>query len=310
MNPNSENYIKELSESLLDENVISWLKKKGQELKDKAIDFKKAGVREGYEIVLAARILLNIIKKKGATPEEIKFLKSQSADMAKIVALLGLQAIPGNNAMILFLDKLFEKSNIPFSFYPSSHKDSKNVETLKKAYPEKDLFESMKIRLNEINQRLDEISWDDDFKDVKKSCITHESLVRYLNKVRANAFVEKYKDREKFSKNKPFIHAKSSFFEKGKQQVDVDDFIKQITAKPNTVVNTTDKMLKSGGPDEYVYKTGVPAFRGLVYDKNTDEFFIVNTCPGAGSCVLICYALKGNYIRYNNSYDLMTRRLN
>lgn len=62
--------------------------------------------------------------------------------------------------------------------------------------------------------------------------------------------------------------------------------------------------------DEFVYKTGIPAFRGLAYDKEKGKFFVINTCPGAGSCVFICYALKGNYVRYPNSYDLMTRRLN
>jgi hypothetical protein len=167
-----------------------------------------------------------------------------------------------------------------------------------------------KIIQEEVQKFLSEIDWEGDFKDVKKSCMRHEDMARYLNKVRANAFVDKYKDREKLDKGEPFIHAKSSFFEKGKKDVDVDQFIEQITKMPNNLVNTNEKILKTGLADQFVYKTGIPAFRGLAYDKDKGKFYVINTCPGAGSCVFICYAMKGNYVRYPAAYDSMTRRLN
>ena len=69
-------------------------------------------------------------------------------------------------------------------------------------------------------------------------------------------------------------------------------------------------MSKTGGNYEFVYSTGIPAFRGIVYSVKNSKFHYVNTCPGAGDCVLICYALRGNYVRYPRSYDGMTRRLN
>jgi hypothetical protein len=69
-------------------------------------------------------------------------------------------------------------------------------------------------------------------------------------------------------------------------------------------------MKKSSGEDVFVYKTGVPAFRGIVFDKEENKFYNINTCPGAGECVIVCYALKGNYIRYAGAYDNMTRILN
>ena len=37
---------------------------------------------------------------------------------------------------------------------------------------------------------------------------------------------------------------------------------------------------------------------------------MINTCPGAGACVVICYARHGRYIQYPAAYDSMTRRLN
>jgi len=160
-----------------------------------------------------------------------------------------------------------------------------------------------------ISEVLNEIDWEDTFGDVKQSCVSPKDVVDYLNRVRANAPL-KTNDREKFKADKPFVHAKSSFFDPKKDEVDVDRFIAKMTKPPLNVINTNEKILKSGGPHEYVYKTGIPAFRGIAYDESTGKFHYINTCPGAGSCAIICYALKGRYIQYPASYDSMTRRLN
>ena len=157
--------------------------------------------------------------------------------------------------------------------------------------------------------QIDEIDWGKTFSDVQQSCVDPKAVVEYLNKVRANAEAE-YGEREKFSKTQPFVHSKSSFFKKGEGEVDIDLFIKEITKKPNNVVNTNEKILKSGGPHEFVYKTGLPAFRGIAYDIEKGTFHYINTCPGAGTCVAICYTMKGRYIQYPVAYDSMTRRLN
>lgn len=180
------------------------------------------------------------------------------------------------------------------------------------------LFIFMKLDVRKIvreiieesfNGNLNEIDWEGDFSDVSKKCLNPNEIVDYLNKVRANA-PKSTADREKFNPDKPFIHAKSQAFKDTDNGIDIDYFIKTITTPPITIINTNDKILKSGGIHEYVFKTGVPALRGIVYDIEKDKFFIVNTCPGAGACQFICYALKGQYIQYPASYDGMTRRLN
>jgi hypothetical protein len=160
-----------------------------------------------------------------------------------------------------------------------------------------------------FNGIVNEVDWDNTFSDVKQTCVSPENVVEYLNKVIANA-PKSTNDREKFDAKHPFIHSKSSFFDKDKPNVDIESFIARITEEPNNVVNTNEKMLKSGGPNEYVYKTGLPALRGIAYDIEHKKFHYINTCPGAGSCAVICYALKGNYVRYPASYDSMTKRLN
>lgn len=164
-----------------------------------------------------------------------------------------------------------------------------------------------KLLREAIDKLINEIDWEKDFTDVQKECILPEDLKIYLDKVIANANKD-YTEREKFSPKMPYIHSKSKLFKGGK--LDIDDFAKRITEKPNTLINTNEKMLKSGLPNEFFYKTGVPAFRGMAYDINKNKFFVINTCPGAGACRVICYALKGRYIQYPVSYDLMTRRLN
>jgi hypothetical protein len=191
-----------------------------------------------------------------------------------------------------------------------------NIESLKK-YLDDEKYEKMSESLRKIVRQvlsesigqINEIDWEGDFSDVSKKCLNPNEIVDYLNRVRANA-PKSTADREKFNADKPFIHAKSTAFKDTEGGIDVDYFIKTITTPPVTIINTNDKILKSGGVHEYVFKTGVPALRGIVYDIDKDKFYIVNTCPGAGACQFICYALKGQYIQYPASYDGMTRRLN
>lgn len=165
------------------------------------------------------------------------------------------------------------------------------------------------IRESVKNYLLSEIDWQNDFSDVQKTCVDPKELAEYLNAVKANADKD-YGEREKFKKTQPFIHAKSKLFAGSKKKVNIDLFIQQITTKPKSLISQNEKMSHTGEANTFVYNTGIPAFRGIAYDLDKGKFYYINTCPGAGTCVTICYALKGNYIRYQGSYDSMTRRLN
>jgi hypothetical protein len=176
--------------------------------------------------------------------------------------------------------------------------------------------------------RLNEVDWEGDFSDVKSQCIKPEKLVEYLNQVVANAPLAT-KDRTKFSHALPFIHSKSEFFDivprreiekqtgtkyrwtEENSAVDLDTFKKRITQSPNSIIGSNGKAEKTGGETEFRYNTGVPSFRGIIYDEKLDQFKYINTCPGATKkCRSVCYALKGNYIQYAAVYDGMTKRLN
>lgn len=163
-----------------------------------------------------------------------------------------------------------------------------------------------------FNGLINEIDWEKTFSDVKKTCVNAEEFANYLQRVRDNKD-KTTNDREEFDASHPFIHSKSSFFDKESEQLttkDINKFIEKMIKPPLNVINTNDKIFRSGGPHEYVYKTGIPAFRGLAYSIEKDEIYYINTCPGAGGCRIICYALKGRYIQFAAAYDSMTRRLN
>ncbi len=69
-------------------------------------------------------------------------------------------------------------------------------------------------------------------------------------------------------------------------------------------------MKKGSVGNRVIVNVGVPAIKGLVYDTDSKEFYYVNTCPGAGSCMNICYATKGSFVQYPAVFINQTRILN
>jgi hypothetical protein len=155
---------------------------------------------------------------------------------------------------------------------------------------------------------LSEVDWEGVWADAKVTCTDPAKIVEYLNAVRGNAPLAS-KDRQEFPSTFPIVHSKSRLFGK-EMELDVGEFKRRIMEMPSSLVTKNTKMEHSGRSNEFVYNTGVPAFRGIVYDVRADKFVFLNTCPGAFKCVNICYARDGIYLRYPDSYDRMTRALN
>ena len=84
------------------------------------VKFGRALKRESKETVVAAKILKKLIKDEGSvTEEEVKFLKSQGADLGKAVGLLGLQLVPGSSVGIIVLEKIGKKKG--FTVFPKKN---------------------------------------------------------------------------------------------------------------------------------------------------------------------------------------------
>jgi len=161
--------------------------------------------------------------------------------------------------------------------------------------------------LNE--EQLNEIDWENDFSDVIKTCIDPKEFANYLNEILIN-YEKKPKDREKLKLDKPYIHNKT-IKRKVSGEIDVDEFIKNITQIPPSIISDKNaKMKKSSDENQISLTIGVPALRGLVYDIEYNKIYYINTCPGAGACAVICYARKGNFVRLPNVFLKQTRVLN
>ncbi len=175
------------------------------------------------------------------------------------------------------------------------------------------LFEQitrMKMLSGEMitEEELNEIDWENDFSDVSKKCILPSALAEYLNNVIVNSEKAPSK-RDKLALDKPYIHSKS-IPKTSSGEIDVQAFIKNITAMPPEIISGNAKMKKSSDENRLSVNIGIPALRGLVYDIQEGKFYFVNTCPGAGTCALICYARKGSYIQYPGVFVKETRILN
>lgn len=155
-------------------------------------------------------------------------------------------------------------------------------------------------------EQLNEIDWDDTYKDVQKQEVEPSELTDYLNRVIANRG-KKTKDRERFSRDNPYLHAHSKLIG---DDVNIEEFASRITQKPGSILGINQKMEHSGRSNEYFIKIGVPPFRGIVYDIEGSKFYNISTCPGAGACLKVCYVFSGNYIQYSKPFDKMTKVLN
>lgn len=152
---------------------------------------------------------------------------------------------------------------------------------------------------------LNEIDWEGDFNDVSKECLNVEELKTYLNNIIANHNLPDNKRK----KSTLLVHNKAIPYD-DKGDIDVQQFIDNITKMPPQIIAQNAKMEKSGNENMLVYNMGIPALRGLVYDADEKTFYVVNTCPGAGSCVKVCYARRGRYVIQSNIFIKQTRVLN
>ena len=156
------------------------------------------------------------------------------------------------------------------------------------------------------------------FKDVPYRCISHEKIAELLNNQ-----LKRYEDNESLSANKrePFKKGgELPQISKGnliKIKVDdsivnVEEFARLITTPPKTIFDEGEKSIHSNELDKnsHTVNTGLSALRSIIYSETDNKFYSINTCPGAGSCVIDCYALKGFYISTDGKNLKLIQRVN
>ncbi len=170
------------------------------------------------------------------------------------------------------------------------------------------------IKLRDL---LNEIDWEKDYPDVKKTCLSMKEVKNQLNQQLAwykltDKQKKKNPDMDVRKKNVgiPVISQGNIPLEDG-GDINIKKYIEQITAKPKEIFDQNPKMERSDkGGYQYTMNTGIPALSGVAYSKKKGKFYNINTCPGAGSCARDCFARLGQYIMNDGKNLKYTQRLN
>jgi hypothetical protein len=102
----------------------------------------------------------------------------------------------------------------------------------------------------------------------------------------------------------PYVHRSSAveyYDEKGKQFKE-DAVISALQQRPKALLKQNEKMKHSNGDLEQFFNVGFAALTGIAVDESTGKLIVVNTCPGAGSCKVDCFAMKGGKIQFKAAW--------
>lgn len=120
-------------------------------------------------------------------------------------------------------------------------------------------------------------------------------------------YLDRIRNREKTKTDKyklPYIHRSSvlGYYNEEGQKYNVDAIKKALAQRPAKLLKKNEKMKHSDGELEQFFNIGFAALTGVALDENTNEIIIVNTCPGAGSCKVDCFAMKGGKIQFQAAW--------
>lgn len=147
-----------------------------------------------------------------------------------------------------------------------------------------------------------------------------QELEDYLDRIRGTADIDKKtglpkvdkKGKEKYISGKtkldkyrmPYIHRSAvlGFYSPEGKKYDIDALKDAMKQRPAKLLKQNEKMKHSNGEMEQFFNIGFAALVGSAVDETTNEIIIVNTCPGAGSCKVDCFAMKGGKIQYDGPW--------
>lgn len=103
----------------------------------------------------------------------------------------------------------------------------------------------------------------------------------------------------------PYIHRSSvvEYVSPDGKTYDEEAVKKTLAQRPKALLKQNEKMKHSNGEFEQFFNVGFAALTGIALDEDTNKLIIVNTCPGAGSCKVDCFAMKGGKIQFKNAWQ-------
>ena len=102
----------------------------------------------------------------------------------------------------------------------------------------------------------------------------------------------------------PYIHRNSaiSYQNSDGRTFDESKVIEALKKRPEKLLKQNEKMKHSNGVLEQFFNIGFAALTGIAVDESTGKLIIVNTCPGAGSCKVDCFAMKGGKVQFEGPW--------
>jgi hypothetical protein len=103
----------------------------------------------------------------------------------------------------------------------------------------------------------------------------------------------------------PYIHRSSiiEYLGPDGQTYDEDKIKQSLSQRPKALLKQNEKMKHSNGEFEQFFNIGFAALTGIAVDESTNNLIIVNTCPGAGSCKVDCFAMKGGKVQFKAAWQ-------
>jgi len=144
---------------------------------------------------------------------------------------------------------------------------------------------------------------DEEFQDYMKRTVGTPDLDKKTGQVKVDK-----KGKEKYVSGKlktdkyklPYIHRSSAikYYSPEGKRYDPEQIKAVLKQRPKKLLKQNEKMKHSNGELEQFFNIGFAALVGIALDENTNNLIIVNTCPGAGSCKIDCFAMGGGKIQY------------
>jgi hypothetical protein len=147
-----------------------------------------------------------------------------------------------------------------------------------------------------------------------------QELTDYFDRIRGTPDIDKKtgkvklnkvgKEKYKSGKTKsdrykmPYVHRNSvlGYYDAEGKKYNTDAIKDALKQRPKKLLKQNEKMRHSNGELEQFFNIGFAALTGIALDENTNELIIVNTCPGAGSCKVDCFAMKGGKVQFEGPW--------
>ena len=102
----------------------------------------------------------------------------------------------------------------------------------------------------------------------------------------------------------PYVHRSSAieYYDEGGQQYNEAAVVAALKQRPKKLLKQNEKMKHSNGDFEQFFNVGFAALTGIAVDESTGKLIVVNTCPGAGSCKVDCFAMKGGKVQFKAAW--------